>query len=154
MSTAITRCFLGVAVMFAFFLLSMFCVTEAAPGGAARGSQTRARSELRFAGPVEATNADQRRMREGSIVTNRAGYFRQDGDGATFVDDQGMEFGGLPNLNLERVARTLKGSDTSKSIRWRVSGMITEFAGRNYILVSRAVYKSTAPPPPPERLSQ
>lgn len=153
MRSAAYRCSLFGAVVLMFFAASVFRVKGAAPDRVSLGSQSRSRSELRFAGAAEKAGSGQRRMREGSTITNTAGHFRQDGDGATFVTDEGLEFGGLANLNLERVARTLKGSDESKSIRWRVSGLITEFAGRNYILVSRAVYKSTAPPPVPERVS-
>ncbi len=92
-------------------------------------------------------------MREGTHIADQPGYFREDGDGATFITDQGMEFGGLPNLNLERILRTLKSAEESRSIWWSVSGTVTEFSGRNYLLISRAVYKSTAPPPPPDQLS-
>ena len=93
-----------------------------------------------------------RRIREGTEIEDRAGYFRQDGDGAIFVTDEGYELGGLPNLNLERIVRTLKTADETKTIRWRVSGKVTEFSGRNYLFITRAVYKSTAPPPIPTQL--
>lgn len=92
------------------------------------------------------------RMREGTEIDGRTGYFRQDGDGATFVTDDGFELGGLPNLNLQRVIRTLKTADENKTIRWRVNGTVTEFSGRNYLFITRAVYKSTAPPPVPVSL--
>jgi len=94
-----------------------------------------------------------KRLREGTIITDVVGYFRQDGDGATFVTDDGQEFGGLSNLNLERVVRTLKGTDESKRLRWSVSGVVTEFMSRNFLLISRAVYKSATLPPVPGQLS-
>ena len=93
-----------------------------------------------------------KRIREGTMIDNTVGYFQQDGDGATFVTEDGFELGGLPNLNLERVVRTLKTSDESKTIRWRVTGTVTEFSGRNYLFITRAVYKSTTPPPVPSQL--
>ena len=96
-------------------------------------------------------NAKQR-LREGTVLTDQAGRFRQDGDGAVFVNESQMEFVALPNLTLERVIRTLKGSDESESIRWSVSGVVTEFNGRNFLLISRAVYKSASPPPVPEQI--
>jgi hypothetical protein len=99
------------------------------------------------------TEENARRFREGTEISGQTGYFRQDGDGATFVTDDGYELGGLPNLNLERVVRTLKTSDETSSIRWRVNGTITEFSGRNYLLITRAVYKSAAQPPSPEQIS-
>jgi hypothetical protein len=93
-----------------------------------------------------------RRLREGTVLTDEGGRFRQDGDGAIFVSEKQLEFVALENLNLERVARTLKGSDESESIRWSVSGAVTEFNGRNFLLISRAVYKSASPPPAPEQI--
>ena len=93
-----------------------------------------------------------RRLREGTVLTDEGGRFRQDGDGAVFISEKQIEFVALENLNLERVARTLKGSDESESIRWSVSGMVTEFNGRNFLLITRAVYKSASPPPAPEQI--
>lgn len=95
-----------------------------------------------------------RRLREGTIISDQTGFFREDGDGATFVADTGLEFGALPNLNLERVVRLLKSAEEPSSIRWSVAGEVTEFSGRNFLLVSRAVYKSAAPPPVPDRVGQ
>ncbi len=92
------------------------------------------------------------RIREGTLIVNRGGFFRQDGEGATFVTEDNYELAALPNLNLERVVRTLKGSDESESIRWSVNGVVTEFNGRNHLLISRAVYKSSVPPPIPEQV--
>lgn len=96
---------------------------------------------------------DQKRIREGTEVVGRSGHFRQDGDGAIFITDDGYELGGLPNLNLERIVRTLKTADDSSTIRWRVSGNVTEFSGRNYLFITRAVYKAKTPPPVPAQLS-
>jgi hypothetical protein len=93
-----------------------------------------------------------RRLREGTILADRGGRFRQDGDGAVFISDDQYELVVLENLNLERVVRTLKASDVSESISWSVSGVVTEFNGRNFLLINRAVYKSASPPPAPEQL--
>jgi hypothetical protein len=93
-----------------------------------------------------------RRLREGTVLADQGGRFRQDGDGAVFVTESQLDFVALPNLNLERVIRTLKGSDESESIRWSVSGVVTEFNGRNYLLINRAVYKSASSPPAPEQI--
>jgi len=92
------------------------------------------------------------RLREGTIISDQTGYFREDGDGASFVADTGMQFGALPNLNLERVVRLLKGAEEPTSVRWSVTGQVTEFSGRNFLLVTRAVYKSASPPPVPDRV--
>ena len=95
-----------------------------------------------------------RRLREGTLISDQNGFFREDGEGATFVADTGMEFGALPNLNLERVVRLLKNADEPSSIRWSVNGKVTEFSGRNFLLVSRALYKSATPPPAPDRVGE
>jgi len=93
-----------------------------------------------------------RRLREGTLVTDQGGFFREDGDGATFVADSGIEFGALPNLNLERITRQLKSAEQPGRIRWSVTGQVTEFSERNFLLISRAVYKSAAKPPVPQRV--
>jgi hypothetical protein len=54
---------------------------------------------------------------------------------------------------LERIIRMLKSAEEPDSVSWSVSGVITEFSGRNYLLVTRAVYKTMAAlPPTPEAL--
>lgn len=111
------------------------------------------RASSTFGTPSNEAEENTRRLREGTEISGQTGYFRQDGDGATFVTEDGYELGGLPNLNLERVVRTLKTSDETSAIRWRVNGTITEFSGRNYLLITRAVYKSAAPPPSPEQIT-
>lgn len=94
------------------------------------------------------------RLREGSRLLDVPGRFRQIGDSLTFIDDEDREIGGLPNLNLERIIRILKTVEEPESITWSVSGTVTEFSGRNYLLISRAIYKAAAPPPTPEGLFQ
>jgi hypothetical protein len=94
------------------------------------------------------------RLREGTRLRDVAGRFRQSGDSLTFIDQENREISGLPNLNLERILRMLKTVEEPESITWSVSGTVTEFSGRNFLLISRAVYKAAAPPPAPESLTQ
>jgi hypothetical protein len=94
------------------------------------------------------------RLREGTRLRDVTGRFRQNGDTLTFIDEQKREIGGLPNLNLERIIRMLKTVEEPESITWSVSGTITEFSGRNYLLINRAVYKAATPPPSPEALAK
>ena len=101
---------------------------------------------------TESADVKKLRWREGKRLVDHGGHFRQDGDGAVFVSETGHELVALENLNLERVTRTLKASDESESIRWSVNGVVTEFNGRNYLLIQRAVYKSASPPPVPEQI--
>lgn len=121
----------------------------AATDSSAPGRPSRARST--FSG--KAGKSAKLRLREGTLISDQSGFFREDGDGATFVADTGMEFGALPNLNLERVVRLLKSVEEPSNVRWSVNGAVTEFSGRNFLLISRAVYKAASSPPPPEQIA-
>lgn len=104
-----------------------------------------------------ASDADEqreRRFREGTRLHNVVGRFRSTGDSLTFIDAENREIGGLPNLNLERVSRMLQGADEPESVTWSVSGTVTEFSGKNYLLISRAVFRAAAPPPLPENIAE
>jgi len=105
------------------------------------------------ADPTGPATAADRRLREGTQLTNCLGHFRQTGDVVAFIDENGRDIGGLPNLNLERIARMLKAVDEPETVWWSVSGTVTEFSGKNYVLITRAVYKASTPPPTPESLS-
>jgi hypothetical protein len=129
---------------FAVLIAALSILSPSEPGSIAQTSPQASREDTDETG--------KRRLREGTVLTDQGGRFRQDGDGAVFISENQYEFTSLPNLNLERVIRTLKGSDESESIRWSVSGQVTEFNGRNYLLITRAVYKSASPPPAPEQI--
>jgi len=88
--------------------------------------------------------------REGTKLINVVGRFENEGDSATFVTKEDGRFGGLPNLSLERIITTLKTVDDPSNVWWSINGTVTEFSGRNYVLVTRAVFKATSPPPPPQ----
>jgi hypothetical protein len=126
--------------------------SHAAPNDFSSRESYTDRSGSSFGTSTDETKDGTRRLREGTEIAGQTGFFRQDGEGATFVTDD-YELGGLPNLNLERIVRTLKGADEPETIRWSVDGSITEFSGRNYLFISRAVYKSAAPPPVPDQIS-
>lgn len=105
-----------------------------------------------LAKPGDGTSAPRLRLREGTHLKDRLGRFRQNGESLSFVDEDGRELGGLPNLNLERIIRMLKTVDEPESVWWSVSGAVTEFAGKNYLLISRAVYKAATLPPAPDSI--
>ena len=128
-------------------------ISQAAPNDFSPRESYTNRSNSKLGGQGDESENGAHRLREGTEITGQTGYFRQDGEGAIFVTDNDYELGGLPNLNLERIVRTLKTADETQSIRWRVSGTITEFSGRNYLFITRAVYKSAAPPPTPEQIT-
>jgi hypothetical protein len=105
-------------------------------------------------GAAPGTEPEAHRLREGTHITNHLGHFRQSGDALSFVDQDGREMGALPNLNLERILRALKTVEEPESVSWSVSGVVTEFSGRNFLLINRAVFKSATPPPAPDAVQQ
>ena len=122
--------------------------TESSAPGAPPPAATRPQTDDSADEEVPAAH----RLREGTHLNDRLGHFRQNGESITFVDEDGRELGGLPNLNLERITRMLKSVDEPESVSWSVSGAVTEFAGRNYLLISRAVYKAATLPPAPDAI--
>ena len=136
------------AVLFSLAVLSIGSVA------ATDASAPRPPRAARAAFPGKSGKLVKVRLREGTLISDQSGFFREDGDGATFVADTGMEFGALPNLNLERVVRLLKSVEEPNSVRWSVNGTVTEFSGRNFLLISRAVYKAASSPPTPDRIDK
>jgi hypothetical protein len=53
------------------------------------------------------------------------------------------EFPALENLALERVARIV--SESPDQLQWSVSGMVTEYRGQNYLLITTALLKAEGP---------
>jgi hypothetical protein len=89
----------------------------------------------------ETKKAQAERMREGERLVDRVGYFKVTGDRLTFYADNGAErYGGLENLALERIARVI--GETPGTLEWTISGVVTEFRGGNYLLVTHAVLKN------------
>jgi hypothetical protein len=130
-------------------------VQGAAPASAAEPSQKASgRGGAAAEKAMEVVDLAKLRLREGTRLRDIAGRFRQSGDTLTFIDGENREITGLPNLNLERILRMLKTVEEPESISWSVSGTVTEFGARNYLLISRAVFKAAAPPPAPENLLQ
>lgn len=101
------------------------------------------------AGPTSSVDAEQsqRRYREGTRLTDRIGYFQVTGDRVAFYSQQDdRRFPALENLALERVARVV-GESSSDAMQWSVSGILTEYRGENYLLVTRAILKSESAGP-------
>ncbi len=84
-------------------------------------------------------------IREGTHIQDRRGRFELTGDSAVFIADDGSQFGGLKNLNLQRVIQTLRATSESDVLNWTVSGDVTEYLGRNFILITRVVRRSSSP---------
>jgi hypothetical protein len=84
-------------------------------------------------------------MREGSYVVDRTGRLTRNADGSgaelTFdadgkaLRDPPMVI--LPNLKLVQMENAVAGS--ARDVRFKVTGMVTEYKGRNYILLEKVV---------------
>jgi hypothetical protein len=84
---------------------------------------------------------DAGRQREGTSLVDSVGSFKISGDRATFYGEDGRtRLVGLENMNLERVTATI--TENPDQLTWSVSGMVTEYRGANYLLISRAILKS------------
>lgn len=73
-------------------------------------------------------------------LVDQIGQFNLVGDRLVFVTaDKKFRFVGLENLTLQNVAKALEGK--SAELPWLVSGMVTEYRGSYYLLLSRAQLK-------------
>ncbi len=88
-----------------------------------------------------AKGSDEQRMREGSRVTDVLGHFRDSGEGWNFnFKDENRTIVALENLALERIARSV--DESPDQILWNLTGVLTEYRGQNYLLITRAVIKN------------
>ena len=84
-------------------------------------------------------------LREGTFLVDRVGRLSRSADGsqAEFVfesDGTAMQDPPLiilPNLKLQQMEDTV--STATKDPRFRISGQLTEYRGRNYILLEKLV---------------
>jgi len=85
-------------------------------------------------------------VREGSFILDRVGRLTRTADGQfelTFEAD-GLALKDPPMIilpNLKLMLMELKVKDSSRDLRFHVSGMVTEYNGRNYILLEQVVVK-------------
>jgi hypothetical protein len=95
--------------------------------------------------PADKGRKPERRFREGTRLVDRMGHFRTTGDRLIFYSQQDdRRLSALENLALERVARVI--SESADSHQWSVSGIVTEYHGQNYLLVTRAILKTDGTP--------
>jgi len=89
-------------------------------------------------------------MREGSYLVDRVGRMNRTADGQqeefTF-DSDGKAMKDppvvlLPNLKLMAMEQAVKGS--SRDLRFRITGVVTEYNGRNYVLLEKVVVVTDA----------
>ncbi|MFT5526383.1 MAG: hypothetical protein ACI9G1_003614 [Pirellulaceae bacterium] len=84
-----------------------------------------------------------RRLREGDSIEDRTGYFRENGDRLMFsLSDTATDqtFRVLENLALERVSRVMDEKPGKRE--WNVSGTISEYRGKFYVLLTRAILRT------------
>jgi hypothetical protein len=86
------------------------------------------------------------RLREGTRLVDVPGSFASIGaDRVTFSPAGGKDaYRVLENLALQRVGQSLEENQGLR--QWIVSGIITEYRGSNYLLVTKAVTDSAASP--------
>ena len=83
---------------------------------------------------------DEHRIREGATLEAKLGEFREAGERIRFYPhDEKVSFVAIENLALERVSLVL---DDTSGRTWRVSGVVTEYRGGNYLIVTRAALKT------------
>lgn len=96
--------------------------------------------------PVDPKARPQTLKREGGYVVDRTGRITKSADGKSydfnFVSDDGAALqdppmGLLPNLSLMMVQDQLK--LTGRDLKFRVTGMVTEYMGKNYLLLQKVV---------------
>jgi hypothetical protein len=80
------------------------------------------------------------RLREGMRLSDALGYFESTAEAPVFIDEEGRRLIGLENLNLQRVVGAVRAAEDPANLKWKVTGTITEYEGRNYILIERAIY--------------
>jgi hypothetical protein len=84
-------------------------------------------------------------MREGTFLVDRTGRLTRGGDGQSWefsFDSDGRTMKDapvviLPNLKLMAMEQAAKSSN--RDLRFRVTGMVTEYNGRNYVLLEKVV---------------
>jgi hypothetical protein len=83
--------------------------------------------------------------REGTYVGDRTGRRTRSADGETAeftVDSDGKALKDppmviLPSLNLMRMERAVQ--ESTRDPRFRITGMVTEYKGRNYVLLEKVM---------------
>lgn len=113
-------------------------------------AEPQATTKAPFVSPLPAAGGNKpdeggKRLREGSRLIDAQGRFDSTGDRWAFYRaDSDESFKVLENLALERINKVLEETRASDKPQWIVSGTMTEYAGSNYLLVTKAVIKPVA----------
>lgn len=108
-------------------------------GLAAIGSNLTAEDETTHNGGSQQTQVSRepvKLLREGARVESRMMVVRSAADNLIFeTEDDKQSLEALENLALERVVQAVRADSSDK--RWLVTGQVTEYRGRNFILLER-----------------
>lgn len=78
-------------------------------------------------------------LREGTRLSDKLGTFEMAGNRLSFeMAEEGISLQVLENLALERIWKTF---DDAGKREWSVSGVVTEYRDRNYLLIHRAALR-------------
>lgn len=94
---------------------------------------------------VSGTGSTMSLLREGTFVVDRTGRLTRSPDGQQMefaFDSDGKNLKDppvviLPNLKLMQMETATAGN--SRDLRFRITGMVTEYRGRNYVLLEKVV---------------
>ena len=117
----------------------MLVVTTAGPAGAESPESPRRAASA----PIGRASRSKPAIREGTRLKDVTGRFRLSGDRVTFRPDSKdeRELVVLENLLLDRITSA---DDFNSKRTWLVSGIVTQYRGTNYLLLTRAVARSDA----------
>ncbi len=104
-------------------------------------SRSRGRRGSRTTAGTGTSSSKITRLRQGTILEKVKGEFRLAGDRVAFypLDLDVKEMTVLENLALERLSELV--AENRRRV-WLINATVTEFRGKNYLLVSRAVLTS------------
>lgn len=142
------RSILGIPVYAASVVLLAGATIGASAESSAPKDSTSGRPSATSDTPAPATKDAQEKLppshlREGATVTDLVGHFKAAGDRWVFFEEgNSRRLIALENQNLERLSRTM--AESPLPLVWKVTGTITEFRGKNYLLIERAVLRGTA----------
>jgi hypothetical protein len=98
-------------------------------------------------GPMPGAGQQQAVAREGTYIVDRVGRITRSADGSLEftleADGQAMQDPPLrliPNLKLADMEDAI--ASNSRDLRFRVTGMLTEYRGRNFVLIEKFVVMS------------
>ena len=138
-----SRRFCAPTVTLIVLAVSLATAANSAPPAAPANSRLAASALLEPAVKSPATLTAEKpaeKLREGTRLAEDVGSFSRVGERVSFSPGGNRDsLRCLENLALERIARAIDESQGQR--QWIVSGVVTEFRGVNYLLVTKAVIR-------------